>query len=236
MLKLKIPYKVSNLLNWQRDLVRWVSFVLRDPRRLRFFPYWLFSFLPSKAAFKDGLPWITFEAIDWLNSYLTKNMNVFEWGSGGSTLFFAKKAKNVVSLEHQPEWHSRISRKLAENHMANCQYILKEPKPSSNSQNYLSSSPRYKNFSFEEYCKAIEPYPDNFFDLISIDGRARPSCISLALKKLRPNGFLLLDDSNVAEYKGSRELLKDWPRKDFLGPKPYVLGFYQTTIWQKPAL
>ena len=34
------------------------------------------------------IPWVTHGAKKWLDSYLKKDMKVFEWGSGGSTLYF----------------------------------------------------------------------------------------------------------------------------------------------------
>ncbi len=37
----------------------------------------------------EGLPWITFPAMRWLHGHLRPSMSVFEWGSGGSTVFLA---------------------------------------------------------------------------------------------------------------------------------------------------
>jgi hypothetical protein len=34
------------------------------------------------------LPWISYAAIDFLDGYLKPDMTVYEYGSGGSTLFF----------------------------------------------------------------------------------------------------------------------------------------------------
>ncbi len=219
-------------------IMRWLPFLCKNPRMIRFLPQWFFSFRPGAAPFKDGLPSIPFEAAEWLDSFLTKDMIVFEWGSGGSTPFIAKRVKKIVSVEHDPEWYILISQLLKKNGISNCQYLLKEPKMSGNNSSDLSNpksylSKFYKGFSFEDYCKAIEFYPDNFFDLVFIDGRARPSCISHAFKKIRPSGYLLLDDSNSSRYAKGIELLKEWKRKDFFGPKPYVRQFVQTMIWKK---
>lgn len=221
-------------------VVLWIPYIWKNPRRVKFLPQWLFSFRLEAAAFKDGVPWIPFEAAEWLDSYLTKNMIVFEYGSGGSTLFIAKRVKKLITVEHHPEWHRTISQLLKKENLSNCEYVLKEPKLSdnnlldpSNPQSYFSSSKKYEGFGFEDYCKVIESYPDSSFDLVFIDGRARSSCISHALKKICPGGYLLLDDSNSLRYAKGIELLQGWERKDFVGPKLYMRQFFQTTIWQK---
>lgn len=210
-------------------LVMWITFIRQAPQRIRFFPEWLFSFWPGRAAYKDGLPWVTFEAREWLESFLTKDMKVFEWGSGGSTLFIAKRVKTLISIEDNPEWYKKIGRLIKEKEL-NCQYILKEPRPGND---YFSSSPEYKGLSFKRYCQAINSYPDDFFDLVLVDGRARNFCVSHAIKKIRPEGFLFLDDSQRPRYAREIELLKDWKRRDFQGPQPYVRNFYKISIWQK---
>lgn len=243
MFKLRIPYKIRIIFETGKTLTGWVPYIRSNPRRIKFIPRWIVSFLPGKSAIKDGLPFVTFETIEWLDSFLTKEMNVAEWGTGGSTVFFAKKAKNVVAVEHHPNWYRRISQILKDKNIQNCRYILKEPKAaagaalaSDDPQSFLSSSPRTEGKSFEDYCRAIDDYPDDSFDLISVDGRARPSCIARAISKVRPLGFILLDDSDGQEYARGAALMKDWKRKEFFGPKSYAVDFYHTTIWQKPAL
>ena len=230
---MKIPYKIRMVCWMGKNLAMWILFTIRNPLRIRFFPEWVFSFWPGRAAYKEGIPWITFEAREWLQSYLTKEKKVFEWGTGGSTLFLARRSKALVSLEHDSGWHKKIGDVLKNKGISNCQYLLKEPCPGNE---YLSSSPRYRGMSFKEYCAAIDSYPDEFFDLVLIDGRARNFCIPRAIKKIRPQGFLLLDDSDGPGYAEGAKFIKNWKRSDFRGPKPYVKDFYQTSIWQKPAL
>jgi len=196
-------------------------------------PEWLFSFWPGRSAYKDGLPWLAFEAREWMDSFLNRDMTVFEWGSGGSTLFLAKRVETLISVEHNPEWHEKIGRLIEERGLSNCQCILKETRPGND---YFSSWPEYRGLSFKEYCQTIDSYPDESFDLVLVDGRARSFCVQHAIQKIRPKGFLLLDDSERLRYTGGIELLKNWARKDFRGPQPYVRNFYQTTVWQKPAL
>ncbi|MDP2056339.1 MAG: hypothetical protein Q8K35_01095, partial [Thiobacillus sp.] len=72
----------------------------RHPRELPYALRWLHSLLPGHSPLYDEVPWITFRAIDWLDTYLKSDMSVFEYGAGGSTLYLAKRVRNVVSVEH----------------------------------------------------------------------------------------------------------------------------------------
>src|SRR3989338_9718172 len=104
MPKLKIPYKIQKIFAAGKTLLMWMPFIWHEPKRIRFFPEWLFSFWPQRSAYEDGFPLVTFEAREWMDSFLNKNMKMFEWGSGGSTLFLADKVKTLVSIEPNPEW------------------------------------------------------------------------------------------------------------------------------------
>src|SRR6516165_5398218 len=55
------------------------------------------------------LPWISFSAIRALESLLTHSMFAFEYGSGGSTLFFARRCQSVLSIEDRADWAERVS-------------------------------------------------------------------------------------------------------------------------------
>jgi len=190
-------------------------------------------------------PWITFEAAEWLESFLSfrnKNAVGFEYGSGGSTVYLARHLKKLISVEHDKKWYKYISKILRDNIITNCEYLLIEPEKindkniniSKNMKKYTSAVPKYMGMTFEKYVKYIESFPDNIFDLIFVDGRARPSCILHAISKVRPSGYILLDNSERKLYQEVEKKLSNWERKDFFGPGPYNLYFWQTTIWKKP--
>src|SRR5689334_13154235 len=65
------------------------------------------------------LPWFSYAAIDFLQDYLKPDMVVCEYGSGGSTLFFARRAKSVFSIEDNPRWFELVSRRLQEQSVGN---------------------------------------------------------------------------------------------------------------------
>src|SRR5678816_686272 len=58
------------------------------------------------------IPWFSYAAIDFLDDFLRSDMNVCEYGSGGSTLFFAGRVRSVVSIEDNANWHQLVSERL----------------------------------------------------------------------------------------------------------------------------
>ena len=177
---------------------------------------------------------MVYEAIDWLGSFLSAEMQVFEWGSGGSTIFFSKRVQAVVTIEHDTKWYSAVNRQLRLSNTRNVRLVLCNPEESKTREGaYTSTDEAYKGLSFRRYVDAIEIYPDGFFDLVVVDGRARASCLSHALVKIRPGGYLLLDNSDRSEYQRAKELLSDWEEQEFYGPGPYNYYSWQTTVGKK---
>jgi len=157
-------------------------------------------------------------------------MVVFEYGSGGSSLFLAARVKHLYSVEHDASWFATVQKTIQEKNIKNLSYKLTRPEPVSptpsdcgNPGLYLSCMNEYKGFSFEAYVKSIDQYPDQFFDMVIVDGRARPSCIQHAVGKIKRNGALLLDNANRSYYLQSFPDLMDtaqWQRIVFEGHFP----------------
>lgn len=157
-------------------------------------------------------------------------MVVFEYGSGGSSLFLASKVKHVYSVEHSEAWFADIQNTIKETRFKNLSYKLVQPEPVSSVLNdcgnpdlYRSCMIEYNAYSFEKYVKSIDQYPDQFFDLVIVDGRARPSCIKHAVRKIKKNGVLLLDNANRSYYLQSLPGLMDaaqWQKLVFEGHFP----------------
>ena len=213
----------------------WLRYLFRKPRMLRFYSMWRKSLKAKGFSPYDQFPWIVYEAIDWLESFLTKEMHVLEWGSGGSTIFFAKRVQSVVTIEHDPEWYSTLFQQLRQDNIRNVRLVLCPPEESeTRDETYTSTDVAYKELSFRSYAEAIDRYPERFFDLVFVDGRARQACIRHASGKIRPGGYLLLDNSDRSHYQSEKTLLSDWGRQEFYGPGPYNDYFWETTVWKKP--
>ena len=214
---------------------------LTDPEQVKFAQQWLLSWLPGNTPLGEAAPYVTFRAREWLEIHLTQDMSLFEYGSGGSTIFFANRVKNVVSVEHNTVWYNRVRNSLSEEGISNCQLILCEPEKYSSVPHELFSSPipystkrgKYRDMNFEKYVRAIDVYPDASFDFISVDGRARMACIAHALGKIRSGGYLMLDNSEREHYRdATMHLLGGYSRIDFFGIGPYAPCPWQTSVWE----
>jgi hypothetical protein len=67
------------------------------------------------------LPWITYPAIRYLDSRLS-GRRMFEFGSGQSTKWYARRCTEVHSVENNAAWYSDV--KMATQHLPNVSMIL----------------------------------------------------------------------------------------------------------------
>ncbi|MGD0612699.1 MAG: hypothetical protein ABSB41_14420 [Anaerolineales bacterium] len=54
----------------------------------------------------------------------------------------------------------------------------------SNPDDYVSGSPDYQGYTFKKYVAQIDEFKPDYFDIVLVDGRARPSCIKHAVGKV----------------------------------------------------
>lgn len=206
----------------------------------KWYQEWSASLASGRSSMSDERPWITFAAAAFLESRLTRSSRIFEWGSGGSSLFFARRAEQVISVEHDGAWFERVRETMHERGLTNWQGYLELPQADAATtasradagDSYVSSDPAYRGCSFRSYASRIDSFPDGSFDLVMIDGRARPSCLPHALPKLRSGGCLVWDNSDRAHYGPVISTVPAvFDRHDFPGPAPYLRDFSQTTVW-----
>jgi hypothetical protein len=218
-----------------------IRLVCCDPRSMRFAGQWLRSMLGGHTPLGDQVPWVNFWAREWLESYLKPEMTVFEYGSGGSTVFVARRVRKLISVEHDPQWYRAVVEALAGHGILNCEYELVEPEPIPSGEmpqygcrSYTSTTERYRGLTFEPYVRRIDRRTDDSLDLVLVDGRARASCVAQAMPKIRPGGYLMLDDAERPFYRDAIVLLAGRKQTDFVGIVPYLSRVRRTTVWQAP--
>jgi SAM-dependent methyltransferase len=199
-------------------------------------PRWFSSLKKGKNPFDDEQPWMSYSAIDFIGNVINKNSIVFEYGSGGSTLYFAERAKKVISVEHDKKWHSHLSGEISRKKIKNVEYLLYPPttlKGPEDLHNYFRSW-REQGVSFTDYVTSISKFPDNTFDLISVDGRARVACVRESYKKVKNGGYIVLDNSARKDYFEAFLFLRDKGCEDinYFGLLGYETPLNQTTIWK----
>lgn len=224
-----------NPLSASRKLISMAGELRRHPQELPYTMRWLHSMLPGHSPLFDEVPWITFRAIDWLDTYLKPDMRVFEYGAGGSTLYFAKRAGEVISVEHDESFYHWVKDILAQRARTNCDLMLHRSEPCEESDPaFASFQPKYRGQCFQSYVTAIDAYPDGHFDLVLVDGRARMASFKRALPKLKPGGTIMLDNSERPGYAEAGRIMAGAQRQDFPGLTPWNMEVSQTSVWRIP--
>lgn len=121
----------------------------------------------------DGrpVPMMSYGLVEYLLSLDLSAAAVLELGAGQSTLFWSERARSVCTLEHDPEWLSRISRE----NRGNVRTVEVIP---------------------DGYADALSAIEDKF-DIIVIDcGANRYECARRVGPKLRKGGMIILDNSD----------------------------------------
>lgn len=175
---------------------------------------WFKSFRQKKSIDNYGnpIPWFTYSFLDFITKRLKVDMNIFEFGSGNSSLFFSIKVKSVTSVEHNLKWYNKINSKK----FSNIKIIYKE----------LETDGEYSKCANQDNMK---------YDVIIIDGEDRNNCIYNSITALKNNGVIVLDDSERKEYNPAIMFLikNNFKRIDFWGMAPGVLFNKCTTLFYK---
>lgn len=185
----------------------------------------------------DAIPWYTWATVHWLESWLRPDMRVFEWGSGGSTLFFAARCAQVISVEHDRELVPPLFQRLQASGLHHKVTFHICPPDDYYLPEYESQDPHYAStHNFKHYASAIDQYPDGHFNFVAVDGRARPACIKHAIPKVAPNGVLLLDNAERYYYTAGVDLIPaDWTMVCMYDHGPGNWYRWLTNIWLRES-
>ncbi|MDR7253783.1 putative O-methyltransferase YrrM [Nocardioides sp. BE266] len=143
-------------------------------------------------------PWWTFESAELVAAHLAERpgARVFEWGSGASTAWLSRRAREVVAVEHDAAWAEQV-RPLAG---AGVEVVTVPPVPATAGAGVLSQKPGFEGLDFSDYVAAIDQQ-DGVFDLIVIDGRAREACLARAVPHLADDGLIVFDNVDRQRYR-----------------------------------
>ncbi len=205
---------------------------------------WSESFQACHNSVTDELPWINFLALDYLKDQLRPDFKVFEYGGGGSTLFFCKNVAEVATVEDHAEWFKTLTETVQAKGYQNWRGFFVSPEPvndtrlrsHANPADFKSSVRSLAQMSFEKYARRIDPFPDAYFDLILVDGRARPSCIQQALPHLKKGGLLVVDNTERGYYLSHFQdviATEFTVEEDRYAPVAYTPDFTRTTILRR---
>ena len=190
-----IPSSIKNRIAQVRKQLRNFNILARNYGQFRSMREW--SCLDSSGW---PIPWYTYPAIEYLNHLDFSQMNLFEFGSGNSTLWWAGKTKSVTSVEDDENWYNKVS----------------------SSAGFLPEKIRYLHeHNKEKYVNAIA---ENLFDIVVIDGKHRLDCANHMLSYYKNKVGVMLIFDNSDWYPETINTLREVPRSGFLGQET---GFYK---------
>lgn len=174
-----------------------------DPdRRGRHFARSLLALYDVEALISLGVPWWSYRAIDVVDAWLTGRggrVRAFEYGSGASSLWLADRCSEVHSVEHDVEFASVVGPLAADR--PNLHLAVVEPE-SGVPVRVASGRAGYKGLDFSRYVSQIDVVGGQF-DLVVVDGRARPEALTASLPHLNPGGIVVFDNANRERHKRS---------------------------------
>lgn len=156
------------------------------------------------------LPWLPYSMIDFLDSRLNKELTLFEYGCGFSSIWYCSKVKQVTSVENNRQWSEKVERMLP----SNGQVVFREDP--------------------NNFVKAIDQVGK--VDVIVVDGLVRKECYQYASSFLTDRGVIIADDSERDDFGSSWQGFKDQGFKQltFTGITPSHFVKSQTSVLYRP--
>jgi len=169
-----------------------------------------FSAIDSKG---KPIPWYTYSATEFLSRRVKPELDVFEFGTGNSTLWWAARTRSVTSVEHDRKWAKTTRKRI----------------PANVTYNWI---PRKK--ANDAYSRAAQATARRF-DVIVVDGKDRYNCTINSLDALTPAGVIVWDNADVPKYQALFDELgtKGFKRLPFVGHGPITPRFWETSIFYR---
>lgn len=188
---------------------------------------WFRSYITKEAvnAWGESIPWMTYPAIEFLNKRINSNMNAFEFSMGGSTDWFSRRVKHIISVEHDVNYFLKTQEALAKRE--NVELILREVNLSKIIDTTEIDDDNGYSDSINDYKKC--------FDIISIDGISRIKCTRNCIEALSDGGIIIFDNSEHFEYRPAYEYLftKGFRELGFWGYGPVNQYRWKTSIFYR---
>jgi len=209
--------------------------------------YW--QAFPSDAS-GAAVPWFTYPAIQFLKGVMQASWNVFEYGSGSSTVFWNASCARTVSVEHDELWFRRLKerypgfeirwvpegfdagRRLTANLVSSFEAKAFDLVTSERREHDIEHG--LLNRGFANYAAQITEFPKGAFDVIVVDGMARCLCLFAAAEWVADGGLIILDNSDRWQYNALQEYLmraRGFKRIDFQGLGPLNIYGWTTSIF-----
>jgi hypothetical protein len=136
---------------------------------------------------RPQVPWISYDARCMLARILPCDSDVLEFGSGNSTLWYARQFRTVFSVEDHEHWYACVQLMLSRRRLSNVHH-------------YLHNAESYAWFG---------EAATRQFDLVMIDGSIRSACVMTALVRIKADAIIYLDNSDKHPRSGDTRLAEE---------------------------
>lgn len=160
----------------------------------------------------QSIPWLTYPFIAFIEGRIHNQLTIFEYGSGDSTLWFAKRVQSIDAVEHHFEWYTYVNSKKTNN-----------------------MTLKHVELDYDgNYARAIH-LSGKLYDIVIVDGRDRNKCMEEACKALTSSGVIIVDNSNILKYETGKDYLKKQGFKQlaFEGMAPVTPYLTETSVFYK---
>lgn len=165
----------------------------------------------------EPTPWWTYAAVRFLESLDTADNSVLEFGSGASTKWLAARFSRVRSMEHDAAW-------------------VDEAQPAANAEIVLRPAAIPDDLTLPWPCDYLCDGADGGpWDVVIVDGIGRQTAVEHIDEFVKPNGLVLLDDSDTAQLEPAQRILAEagFGRIDFWGFRPGVALTSCTSVFSR---
>jgi hypothetical protein len=197
------------------------------------------------------VPWITYPALRMLDRVVRPHFKVFEYGAGNSSLWWAARVAQVVSVEHDPVWAGIVGARAPSNLTVVSRpidapaaaagealverFVAAHPHPPLSGDRDRDVADGLVWRPFAAYLAELAQYPAGWVDVVVVDGMARAAAAWLAAHYVRPDGFIVFDNADRWQYQAGYAALAEagFARFDFYGTRPILVDESCTAIFTR---
>jgi hypothetical protein len=167
-------------------------------------------------------PWLCPGTVEFCQKNLSTSMSALEFGSGRSSVWFSQHVGQLTSIEHNSDWFKLVQTKLESAKVANVDLQLIP-------LNHPDSEPEKEFYEdLPSYVAVVNEFEDESLDLVIVDGHYRTNCARESLGKIKPGGYLLIDDTNMWSSFDALKIPENWEIVN-----QATNGIKTTIVWQK---
>lgn len=159
---------------------------------------------------KNGVPWQVPSSIYKEDENCRSSDLVLEFGTGGSTVFFAKRCKHVISIETNPDWALAVDSYLKKLGLDNVEIICMKTQS-----------------EIEDFIKQIDTYAVNILSVDTVHGYNRSAFLNRFLEKGISNNLHMI----VLDNYGAPELFPDHYNREISNLLKWSVFIYNDSHW-----